>query len=400
VAAGMMLLIRAFRGLTRQPVRTGLSIVGIAVAAALLLDMVMLGGGLERSFEQLLLGRGFQVRLSPRGTLPFDTEATMRGVPAIVRTLRADPEIAEAGALVATAVQGVSRDSLVALVGYGVDPEGQGVYVVEEGRDLEPGDPDGLLIGVLVSGTLGWSIGDTVQLVGRRDPQVATATRQRTLVVRGVVRWLYDHRGQRSVGASLPVMQGLAGLDEDRASVIMVRVAADSAVGRVAARLRQALPAVEVHSVEMLVAQFRLRVTYFRQLATILGTISLVVTVLLVGTLLMITVNERLGEIATLRVLGVARHRVVVQVLLEGVLLSTAGAALGTLLGLATARRLDAILTAFPGLPAGISFFVVRSEHLVTAAVVLLVSGTLAGAWPAWLAARAPLAPSLREEGT
>lgn len=396
----MMLLVRALRGLARQPVRTGLSVAGIAVAAALLLDMVMLGGGLERSFEQLLLGRGFQVRLSPKGTLPFDTEATMRGVPGIVNSLRADPGIAEAGALVATAVQGESGDSLVPLVGYGVDPAGQGVYSLETGRDLEPGETGGVLIGGLVAERLGWAVGDTIRLIGRQDPQVATATRRQSLVVRGVVRWLYDHRGQLSVGASLPVMQELAGLPADRASVIMVRVAADSAVRRVTARLREAVPGVEVNSVEMLVAQFRMRVTYFRQLATILGTISLVVTVLLVGTLLMITVNERLGEIATLRVLGVARGRVVVQVLLEGFLLSATGAAIGTLLGLVTARQLDRILTAFPGLPAGISFFVPRGDHLLIAALVLLVAGTLAGAWPAWLAARAPLATSLREEGT
>jgi len=395
-----MLLARALRGLARHPVRTALSVAGIAVAAALLLNMVMLGGGLERSFEQLLLGRGFQVRLTPRGTLPFDSEATMRDATDLVRRLRADPEIAEAGAILGTAVQAVAGDSLVPMVGYGVDPEGQGVYQVEAGSDLRPGDPDGVLVGRPAAERLGWVVGDTIRVLGRRDPQVAAARSERSLVVRGVVRWLYDQRGQLSIGASLPVMRQLALLPDDRASVIMVRVVEDSAVRRVTGRLRTSLPMVEVNSVEMLVAQFRMRVTYFRQLAIILGTISLVVTVLLVGTLLVITVNERLGEIATLRVLGVSRARVVAQVLLEGVMLSSAGAAAGTVLGLATARGLDRILTAFPGLPAGISFFVPRGDSLVTAAVVLLVSGTLAGTWPAWLAARAPLAPALREEGT
>ncbi len=395
-----MLLARAVQGLARHPVRTGLSVAGIAVAAALLLNMVMLGGGLERSFEQLLLGRGFQVRLTPQGTLPFDSEATMRGATDLVRALRADPEIAEAGAILGAAVQAMAGDSLVPLIGYGIDPEGQGVYQVEEGSDLRPDDLGGVLVGRPAAERLGWAVGDTVRLLGRRDPQVAAAGSERTLVVRGVVRWLYDQRGQLSVGTLLPVMRDLALLPADRASVIMVRVAEDSAVRRVTARLRASFAGVEVNSVEMLVAQFRMRVTYFRQLAIILGTISLVVTVLLVGTLLVITVNERLGEIATLRVLGVPRERVVGQVLLEGVLLSAAGAAAGTVLGLATARGLDRILTAFPGLPAGISFFVPRGDHLVTAAVVLLVSGTLAGAWPAWLAARAPLAPALREEGT
>ncbi|MCC7131098.1 MAG: hypothetical protein IT352_00560, partial [Gemmatimonadales bacterium] len=40
------------RSLFRHPVRTALVVAGIAVAAALLLDMVMLSGGMERSFSR------------------------------------------------------------------------------------------------------------------------------------------------------------------------------------------------------------------------------------------------------------------------------------------------------------------------------------------------------------
>jgi putative ABC transport system permease protein len=396
----MMLLVRALRGLRRHPLRTGLSLLGVAVSTALLLDMVMLGGGLERSFEQLLLGRGFQIRLSPRGTLPFDTEATLAGERALVSLLRADPEVAEAGAVLGLAVRTSHGDSLVSLVGYGLDPEGQGLYRLREGSALAPHDSTGLVIGQSVARALGWRLGDTVQLVGRLDPQAMEAGRRRAVVVRGVVDWLYDTRGQRSVGMTLPVARMLAGMRDDRASVILVRVVQDSAVPRIAERLTADLPRVEVHSIASLVARFRARVTYFRQLAIILGTISLVVAGLLIGTLMMITVNERLAEIATLRVLGVSRHRVVTQVMLEGLVLTVLGGTIGVVLGLVTARQLDLILTAFPGLPAGISFFVARPEHLMRAVLVLLAVGVVAGAWPAWLASRAPLAAALREEGT
>ncbi len=67
------------RNLARHPIRTGLALAGIMVTTAMLLDMVLLAGGIERSFERLLLGRGFQVRVSPKGTLPFDTDATIPG---------------------------------------------------------------------------------------------------------------------------------------------------------------------------------------------------------------------------------------------------------------------------------------------------------------------------------
>jgi putative ABC transport system permease protein len=127
---------------------------------------------------------------------------------------------------------------------------------------------------------------------------------------------------------------------------------------------------------------------------------SLIVAVLLIATLLTIGVNERLGEIATLRAIGVSRATVVGQVLAEGTALTALGAALGILLGLVTARYLDAILTSFPGLPAAFSFFVPRAGTLSFAAIVLLVAGSLAGLYPAWLAARAPIAATLRAEAT
>lgn len=389
-----------FKSLARQPLRTALSLAGIAVAAAMLLDMVMLSGGIDKSFSDLLLKRGFQMRLTPKGTLPFDTEATMAGASGIVAALRRDPAVAAAGAVLGTSLYGRTADSLVTLFGYGIEPEAQSLYQLTAGLDLTPADTGGVLLSEPAARLLGASIGDTVTLVGRLDPQVVTAAVGGRLVVRGTVRWIYDYRGQPSVGTVLPVMQRLARQATDRASLILVKAGDDAAVPALADRVRRQFPQVEVNSVADLVAHFRERLVYFRQLSYILGSMSLVVTVLLIATLLTITVNERLGEIATLRAIGVSRATVVGQVLAEGTALTVVGAALGILLGLVTARRLDAILTSFPGLPAAFSFFVPRADTLTFAALVLLGTGALAGLYPAWLASRAPIAATLRAEAT
>jgi putative ABC transport system permease protein len=389
------------KSLRRQRLRTALSLAGIAVAAAMLLDMVMLSGGIDKSFSDLLLGRGFQMRLTPKGTLPFDTEATMAGASGIVTALRHDPAVAAAGAVLGTSLYGRTADSLVTLFGYGVQPEAQSLYQLVSGRDLAPGDTAGVVLSEPAARLLGASIGDTVTLVGRLDPQTVTAGVGRTLVVRGMVRWLYDYRGQPSVGTVLPLMQRLAGQPAaDRASIILVKAREDAAVSALADRLRHTFPQLEVNSVADLVAHFRERLVYFRQLSYILGSMSLIVSVLLIGTLLTITVNERLGEIATIRAIGVSRATVVSQVLAEGTALTAVGAVLGILLGLVTAKYLDAILTSFPGLPAAFSFFVPRADTLGFAGLVLLVTGSLAGLYPAWLAARAPIAATLRAEAT
>ena len=218
-------------------------------------------------------------------------------------------------------------------------------------------------------------------------------------MVRGMVRWVYDYRGQPSVGTVLPVMQSLAGKRVgDQASLLMVRASEDTAAPGVAKTLRERFPQVEVNSVSDLVREFKQRLVYFRQLSYILGTMSLIVTVLLIATLLTITVNERLGEIATLRAIGISRATVVREVLLQGVSLTVIGSVLGILLGLVTARYLDSILTSFPGLPAAFSFFVPRRESLTRAALVLFLTGSLAALYPAWLASRAAIAAVLRAE--
>lgn len=388
------------RNLSRHPLRTALSLAGIAVASAMLLDMVMLSGGLERSFERLLLSRGYQIRLSPKGTLPLDTEATVSAARDLIRDVRADSAVVAAGGVLGGTLYGRRGDSLVTFVGYGIDPTAQALYDVTLGEDLGPHDTLGVLLSGEAAAALRAEPGDIVRIIGGLDPQLAGAGSERGLVVRGIVRWLYDFRGQRSVGVVLSLMQRLTRGGEDRVSVVMVRVQPDADVPAVAARLAAAHPRIQVNSVADLVRQVRERLVYFRQLSYILGSVSLTVTVLLVATLLAITVNERLGEIATLRAIGVSRATVIGQVMVEGTALTVLGAALGVVLGLLTARRLDAILTSFPGLPAAISFFVPDTRTLVVAGTVLLAAGGLAGLYPAWLAARAPIAATLRAEAT
>src|ERR1043165_4697969 len=83
----------AWASLRRHGTRTLLAILGVAVAAAMLLDMVMMSTGMRESFRELLLSRGFQLRLAPWGTLPFDTDATIKKTREIVSTLSTDPDI-------------------------------------------------------------------------------------------------------------------------------------------------------------------------------------------------------------------------------------------------------------------------------------------------------------------
>ena len=232
--------------------------------------------------------------------------------------------------MLGTSLYARKDDSLLTLFGYGIQPEAQGLYTLEAGNDLSPSDTLGVLLSQPAASLLRAATGDTVSLVGRLDPQVAVAAASRRLTVRGIVRWVYDYRGQPSVGTVLPLMQSLANQrTRDGASLLMVKIRDDQVVPRMAARLARLFPQLEINSAADLVRHFKERLVYFRQLSYILGAISLVVTVLLISTLLVITINERLGEIVTLRAIGISRATVVRQVFLEGAALTIVGSVLG-----------------------------------------------------------------------
>ncbi len=140
------------------------------------------------------------------------------------------------------------------------------------------------------------------------------------------------------------------------------------------------------------------RLSYFRQLAFILGAVSLVVGFLLVTTLMTVSVNERVGEIGVMRAIGVSRNHIVLQIVLEGVVISVVGSLLGVALGLGTARYLNSILSDFPGLPMAIDFFLFQPRAAWISLALLIGAGVLAGVYPAWRAASLPIATTLRQE--
>jgi putative ABC transport system permease protein len=178
----------------------------------------------------------------------------------------------------------------------------------------------------------------------------------------------------------------------------MVRLKEGANVEAARRWIREHVPRVDAISTAEALERVDERLSYFRQLGFILGAVSLIVGFLLVTTLVTVSVNERIGEIAVMRAMGVSRVHVVQQILIEGLTISLAGALVGLGLGLVTARYLNSILSAFPGLPAVIDFFLFQPRSAWTALGLLVLVGIVAGIYPAWRAATLPIATALHEE--
>ena len=393
-----MLLRLVAASLFRHRARTLLAVLGVAVSAALLLDMVMLSSGMRESFRGLLLSRGFQLRAAPRGTLPFDTEATIAGASDVVAAIRESPDVAGVSPVLGGSIHlPGAPGGAVSVLGLGVDPAQQGDYELLAGR--EPARDGEIVANDALLARIGAALGDTVPIAGGYDPQLREFAARRDAVIVGRARFLYLARGQLALAMPLAAMQSIGGAGrKDRVSLLMIRARDGADVEALRAWIGTRVPRVSAISTTTALAQVDERLSYFRQLAVILGAVSLTVGVLLVATLVTVSVNERIGEFAVLRAIGVAKRTITLQVLLEGAAIMLAGSALGLVLGLATARYLNAILSKFPGLPEAIDFFLFQPRAAWTALALLVVSGVAAGIYPAWRASSRPIATTLREE--
>src|ERR687895_25042 len=172
-----MLVTLAVASLARHRTRALLAVVGIAVSAAMLLDMVMLATGMRESFRSLLLTVGFQLRLAPKGTLPFDTEATIDRASEVVARVRAHPDVVAVSPVLGGQLHIPRGEGTVTAFAIGLDPSVQGDYELVAGRD--PTGSDELVANDELLRALGKSIGDTIDVAAGYDPQLRAYAGQR-----------------------------------------------------------------------------------------------------------------------------------------------------------------------------------------------------------------------------
>lgn len=390
------MIVSAFlRSLFRRGGRTALALAGIAVSAALLLDMTMLASGLTKSFGELLGVSGYALRVTPRGSLPFDSEAGIAGGDSVGRRIAAVPGVRAVAPVLGAQFYLARGDSAgEPLFTSGIDPASQFLYRVVEGREPGPGE---VALSEPLARDEGLGVGDTLRLAAELDVSLGRARQTTSYRVAAVVDFLYDYADQRSLAMPIADVQRATGRPGE-VSLFGVAAAEGTDDDVLADRISAAVPEVSTYSTRALMVEMDRRLLYFQQLATILGSVALVVTALLVSTIITIGVRERFGEIATLRAIGVRRGRVMLAIVVEGLVLAGIGCLGGLPLGLWMAGRLDRILLGFPGIPAKMTFFAWDPARVLLAMGIVIAVGAVAGLLPGWNAVRTPLGQALREE--
>jgi putative ABC transport system permease protein len=388
----------ALRNLFRHPGRNLLYILGVSITAALLLDMILLSGGLKISLLRVLTKMGWELRISPRGTVPFETEAQIPNFTqlrsSIAKIISAETIDGMLGTTVNTTFKGEVFTSFAA----GIDSQRKVLYQTISGRNITPGSNE-ILVNDYLSKARGIKPGDVLPLwIGSQEQPVGNRNTVDAKVV-GIIKFELDAESQYTIACELPFLQKVMGsAGSDGVSIIMIKLKNPRSAQKAAAEINKHFPQVSAYTIQGVVEALEGQLSYFRQFSYILGGISLVVTFVLVFIITTISFHDRIGEVALLRAIGISHKTIFSTVLLEGVLTSLASAILGFGLGKIVAIYLDSVLKSAPGLPADFSFFVFQPSSILQALATLLVTGFFAGLYPASAAVRLPVAGTLREE--
>lgn len=406
----MLLALRfAWLSLARQPARSLLGIIGLTAIGALLFDMLLLSRGLVLSFGELLERSGFDVRVLASDAPPFAGPrivgasalardiASIPGIDAVLQLRVRDAEVVAASKdLQPTLESGTAHVEFI-----GSDPQGRSMWTIVEGQDLRiaPASPSAIVVNRPLAQRLGLRPGSSLFLRGRcGDDSNALPPVQFTVV--GIAEFPFDSASSFTAAGTLSDADRLcAEQNADRAEMILVRSKPQAGAPAAAAAIRAAHPELYIVTNDQLVERFsRVEFSYFRQISTVLATVTMFFGFLLVTVLLTVSVNQRLVEIAALRALGLSRFRVAAGVVWESIMLVGIGGAAAVPLGAAVSVWLDGILRSLPGLPVGLHFFVFQPRALAIYAALLAVASIGAAGYPARIVAVLPIAATLRRE--
>jgi putative ABC transport system permease protein len=403
----------AWRSLVRQPARASLGVLGVAAVGALLFDMLLLSNGLVISMRGLLERTGFDLRVTATDALPGQGPLIQNAVTA-AQTISKLPSVrsaialrfANAVVLVPSAAEGRGTSPAQGLPDSprGLYTSFQGVagpathpWTIVRGADIDTGAA--VVINENTAVRLHLEPGARIRLRA-----MCTAEEQAlppaSFTVAGIAQFPFDTPNGATLATSLDrLIEACGGNDPGTADVIMVASQDGSGTDAAVADVAKQFPELRVLSNTEAVNRFeRGGFTYFRQISTVLTTVTLAFAVLLITVLLTVSINQRLGEIAALRALGFTRWRVVADVFCESVLIVGGGGLLSLPLGAALAAGLDSILKRIPGIPADVHFFVYQPSALQVHLLLLAATAVIAALYPIRVVATLPIAATLRDE--
>jgi putative ABC transport system permease protein len=370
----------------RRKIRSFLTCTSMAIAVCAVVAMLGTAEGYERSFAALYETRAVDLVVVRAGitqriasNLDEALGERMRKIPGVrsVEPTLLDLLTFEQAQLVAVYVFGLKADSLLL----------ENTKMLH-GRQLRADDHRKAMMGNMLARNLGKKLGDSVEIEGEPFELVGIYESYNMLESNGAVVPLREL--QELMGRQNQVTTFLIFLDDvpDKvAAVDRVRQQVEDMRDARGQTLRLAVQSTQDHVKTMFETQM------LKGLAWASSTVALIIGLVSMLNTMMMSIAERIREIATLRAVGWKRRRIVKMIVLESLVMAVIGCAVGVALALP--------LVEFLSRYAATSTVVVGQVTLeiVGKGVGLgMFAGVLGALYPAWIAAHLPPSQALRHE--
>ena len=364
-----------FKNLLRQPVRAGLTLLGISVGITTVVALGIITSGLKSTFSDVLTMAGADFMVAQDGsadlsfsTVPEGDEARVAQLPGVARAVPALMHITQMGG-----------NPFFILMGFRPEDLAFSPPRIVEGALLSAGATDEIMLGDSAAAALGKGVGDTLTFGDR------------TFRVVGVYHAgaLWEDNGAKT---SLAAAQDVAA-KPGSISVIYVTVAEGASVKSVAASVERTFKHLasitntgDVGKVDQGVRLLDAANLAISILAVGIGAIGVMNTMIM-------SVFERTREIGILRAVGWSGARVLRMILAESLMLCVVAAFAGSALGTGASRAVI-LVPAIGNLLEPVYTVDIFIRALLVATVVAVVGA----AYPAYRAVRLTPMQALRYE--
>ena len=390
----------AWGAVAARRMRSALTVLGVVIGIASVILLTSLGAGTRRYIVEEFTQFGTHIMAINKGKA---TTSGMPGLSATVRKLTIEDaealervrgvEIVLPGAYGTAAVEAGERSRRVLVAGVTSEMPAVFRFGVRQGRFLPAGDPRRATPQAVLGPKL------SRELFGERNP---LGERVRIGGRRHLVVGVMEPKGQilgidMDDRAYIPVAGAQSLFNLDELSEIHVLFSRDVPVERIKADVRRIL--MDRHDGEedfTITTETEMLDVLGRVLSVVslavagIGAISLVVGAIGILTMMWIAVGERTSEIGLLRAVGATRQQVLRLFLVEAVMLSAAGGALGILAGFFLGALIRLLV---PGLP-----LQTTPVYVAAALAISFLVGVASGVLPARRAASLDPLEAMRAE--
>lgn len=399
-------IVLALRNVFRQRARSAATLTAITVGVA---GLILAGGFVQDIFVQLgeaiIYAQTGHIQVTRSGYRENRTRAPdsflIADAEAAKAKLSGYPGVAKVFSRLnfSGVVNNGKRD--LGILGEGIEPEAEGKistylrYI--EGRPLQEGDSDSVVVGQGVARTLGLKIGDRVNLViSLAEGAVNTLDFQ----VVGVFQSFSKDFDARAVRIPLKAARELMATEGAHVMVVMLNRTTDSAAVAEAFRADLSSQGFDIVLWNELSDFYAKAVDLYDRQFGVLRLIILLMVLLSVTNSVNMTMFERTREFGTVVALGTPPRIVFRNILIESAIIGSVGAGLGVVVGC-----LAALLISFVGIPmppppnANLGYTAeirLMPFEIMAAGAIGLVATVLAAIRPARRVARLDVVEALR----